>query len=124
MTIKTAIIAILLMVTVSSSFFIYYADTQKTINVLRQNNTLLTAAIEEQKTAFAAVEKKYAQQSKSLATLLTSNASLTIEKESLSTKLMEHDLEELSKRKPVLVEKRINDGTKKLFDSFTTLSTK
>lgn len=119
---KTTIISILLVATISASFFAYYAYSQKTIRALTDNNTQLTVAIEQQKQAFATIEKQYKQQATSLSALLTANNELYNEREALSTKLMEHDLEELSKRKPGLVEKRINDGTKELFDSFTVLS--
>ena len=123
MSLRTMIISAALLVTMSSSFFAYYKHTQNTIESLRRSNGELAVAVEQQKVAYEIAEKKYKQQTTSLSMLLTSNAKLVSEKEALSTKLMEHDLEELSKRKPVLVEKRINDGTKKLFDSFTTLTT-
>lgn len=122
MSIKTTIISLLIITTISSSFLAYYAHSQKTISTLKQNNTQLTAAVEQQKQMLEAIEKKYKQQANSMSSLLTANSILSAEKEALSTKLMEHDLEELSRRKPGLVEKRINDGTKKLFDSFNAIS--
>jgi ribosomal protein L3 len=79
--------------------------------------------VEEQKNTIATIKNKYEQQTSSLTSLLASNATLTREKENLSNKLMKHDLEELSRRKPALVETRINNGTKELFDSFVTITT-
>jgi hypothetical protein len=44
-------------------------------------------------------------------------------KNELLDKLRKHDLTRLSQQKPGLVERRINNGTKKLFDSFESLTT-
>jgi len=57
-------------------------------------------------------------------TLATANTALSVERDALSTKLMKHDLEELSRLKPGLVEKRINDATKELFSSFMSITAK
>ena len=40
----------------------------------------------------------------------------------LIEKLQKHDLTRLSLKKPGLIEKRINDGTKELFESFESLT--
>ena len=40
----------------------------------------------------------------------------------LQETLRESNLEELSKRKPKLIEKRINDATRKVFDSFESIT--
>ena len=43
-------------------------------------------------------------------------------REELISKLQKHDLTALSLKKPKMIEKRINDGTKELFDSFESIS--
>ena len=43
-------------------------------------------------------------------------------KDTLIDKLRKHNLAKLSLKKPGLVEKKINSGTKKLFESFEKLS--
>jgi regulator of replication initiation timing len=123
MGIRTTILATAILVIISSTFYTYYKISSNKIDTLVEANSKLTMAIEEQKNTIAIIKSRYEQQASSLTSLLASNATLTIEKENLSNKLMKHDLEELSRRKPGLVEKRINDGTKELFDSFITITT-
>jgi ribosomal protein L3 len=123
MGIQTTIAATAILAIVSGSFFAYYKVASAEIATLKDNNIRLTIAIEEQKQTIVTIQSKYEQQASSLTSLLSSNSTLSKEKEELSNKLMKHDLEELSRRKPALVETRINNGTKELFDSFVTLST-
>ena len=68
------------------------------------------------------MQERYAQQSTWYNTLIDSNNKLNAEKDELALKLAEHDLEMLSRLKPKLIEKRINDGTKALFDSFMSIT--
>jgi hypothetical protein len=123
MGIQTTLAAGALLLIISSSFLAYYKVTSAEIATLKDNNIRLNIAIEEQKQTIVTIQNKYQQQTASLTSLLSSNSTLSAEKEELSNKLMKHDLEELSRRKPALVETRINNGTKELFDSFVTLST-
>jgi hypothetical protein len=122
MGIQTTLAAAALVTIISGSFFAYYKIASAEIATLKDNNVRLTIAIEEQKQTIATIQSKYERQASSLTSLLSSNATLSQEKENLSNKLMKHDLEELSRRKPALIETRINNGTKELFDSFVTLS--
>lgn len=123
MGIRTTLAATGLFVVLSGSFYAYYEVSTSKIDALKESNSKLNIAIEEQKNTIAAIRSRYEQQTTSLTSLLASNATLNKEKEELSNKLMKHDLEELSRRKPGLVETRINNGTKELFDSFVAIST-
>jgi hypothetical protein len=123
MSIRATIAAATLLIMVSGSFYGYYKISSYKLAALSEANSKLTIAITEQKAAIDSIQNKYEKQANTLSVLITANSTLSKEKEELSNKLMKHDLEELSRRKPVLVEKRINDGTKKLFSSFTDLST-
>ena len=123
MGIRTTLAAAGILVIVSGSFYTYYKISSSEIATLKDANSKLTMAIEEQKQTIATIQNKYEQQASSLTSLISSNSTLSAEKEELSSKLMKHDLEELSRRKPALVETRINNGTKELFNSFVTLST-
>ena len=49
-------------------------------------------------------------------------AAATKYKDELIEKLQKHDLTRLSLKKPGLIEKRINNGTKQLFESFESLT--
>lgn len=124
MSIRITLAAATIVLLISGSFYAYYKVSTYKLAALTEANSKLSLAVQEQKQTIAAINATYEQQTTSLTTLLASNASLSKEKEELSNKLMKHDLEELSRRKPVLVESRINNGTKELFDSFTNLSTK
>lgn len=108
---------------VSTVSYIYYKSSQATIKIQAENIAKLSVAVETQKETIAALDTFYRKQTAILNELTTVNSELQAEKIALSDKLIKHDLEELSRRKPVLVEKIINDGTKKLLDSFTTLTT-
>jgi hypothetical protein len=123
MGIQTTLAAAAILIIVSGSFFTYHKIASAEIAALSEANNKLTIAITEQKATIDTIQNKYEQQASSLTSLLSSNSTLSKEKEELSNKLMRHDLEELSRRKPALVETRINNGTKELFDSFVTLST-
>ena len=122
MGIRMTLAAAALITIISGSFYAYYKVTSYKIAALVDANSKLTMAVEEQKQTIATIKVKYEQQTSSLTSLIASNSTFSKEKEDLSNKLMKHDLEELSRRKPALVETRINNGTKELFDSFATIS--
>lgn len=117
-------ILIALLLASGGIFTIYYKHTQDQILVMAADKVKLDAAIQEQQAAIDAIQTRYKEQTTSLMNLASSNASLNSEKDALSNKLMKHDLEELSRRKPALVETRINNGTKELFSSFMSITAK
>lgn len=108
---------------IATSFYIYFQYSQNKIQALQENNAQLTISIESQNDAINILRKSSKTQAEQLDTLRISNRSLQTEKIKLSNKLLKHDWEELSKRKPVLMENRLNNGTKELFDSFVTITT-
>ena len=120
------LLAILIVLLLASSglFVVYYKHTQEQLAVLAADKAKLDIAIQQQQDAIAAVQAQYKQQTSSLMSLASSNSSLSLERDALSNKLMKHDLEELSRRKPALVETRINNGTKDLFSSFMSITSK
>lgn len=123
MTIRTTLVAAALFIAVSGSFYTYHKISSYKLSALTEANSKLSLAVNEQKATIDSIQTRYQKQANTLSVLITANSTLSKEKEELSNKLMKHDLEELSRRKPMMVEKRINDGTKKLFSSFTDLST-
>lgn len=124
MSIRITLAAATIILLLGGSFYAYYKVSTYKMTALTEVNSKLSLAVQEQKQTIATINATYEQQTTSLTTLLAANASLSKEKEELSNKLIKHDLEELSRRKPGLVELRINNGTKELFDSFNSLSTK
>lgn len=115
-------ILLILLLLSASIFTVYYKNTQKQILTLEQDRITLEVAVQQQQEAIQQIQAIYKLQTNRLIALASANSDLSIEKEALATKLMKHDLEELSRRKPVLVETRINNGTKELFSSFMSIT--
>ena len=102
--------------------YYYYKDTQARIAVLTENSAKLEQATNTQKqTIDTLVEDatKYRELNKELNTKLEAANDY---KNTLIDKLRKHDLAKLSLKKPGMVEKRINNGTKKLFKSLEELT--
>ena len=100
----------------------YYKDTQARIQILTENNAKLEVATQQQEmTINTLVEdaEKYRELNKELNTKLEAANDY---KNDLISKLRKHDLSRLSQQKPGLVEKKINNGTKKLFESFESIT--
>ena len=101
----------------------YYKDTQARIQVLTENSVKLETATKLQKSTIdtlVADAKKYENLNRKLDIELKKAHNY---KNNLIAKLRKHDLARLSQQKPGLVEKKINNGTKKLFESFESLTT-
>ena len=102
--------------------YYYYTDTQARIAILTENSAKLEQAASTQKQTIdtlVADAKKYGELNRELNTKLEAANDY---KNTLIDKLRKHDLAKLSLKKPGLVEKKINAGTKKLFESFEEIS--
>ena len=102
--------------------FYYYKDTQARIAILTENSAKLEQATNTQKqTIDTLVEdaEKFRELNKDLNIKLEAANEY---KNKLIGKLRKHDLAKLSLQKPGLVEKKINNGTKKLFKSLEELT--
>jgi len=102
--------------------YYYYTDTQARIAILTENSAKLEQAANTQKQTIdtlVADAKKYGELNRELNTKLEAANDY---KNTLIDKLRKHDLAKLSLKKPGLVEKTINRGTKKLFESFEEIS--
>ena len=102
--------------------YYYYKDTQSRIQTLTENNAKLeTAKAIQDQTINTLVEdaKKFAELNNELQVKLTKANEY---RDPLIDKLRKHDLSKLSLKKPGLVEKKINNGTKKLFRSLESLT--
>ena len=102
--------------------YYYYTDTQARIAILTENSAKLEQAASTQKQTIDTLvsdAKKYGELNRELNTKLESANDY---KNTLIDKLRKHNLAKLSLKKPGLVEKKINAGTKKLFESFEEIS--
>ena len=102
--------------------YYYYKDTQTRIQTLTENNAKLETAkaIQDQTIeTLIADREKFDKLNKELQVKLEKANDY---KNTLIDKLRKHDLSKLSLKKPGLVEKKINNGTKKLFRSLESLT--
>ena len=101
----------------------YNKDTQARIQILTENSAKLEMAATTQKNTIdtlLADAKKYAELNSELQKKLEKANDY---KNNLIGKLRKHNLAKLSMQKPGLVEKKINNGTKKLLESFESITT-
>ena len=102
--------------------YYFYKDTQARIQTLTENSAKLEQATQTQKqtidTLIADAEKFAKLNNELQLGLVRANDY----KNELIGKLRKHNLTRLSQQKPGLIEKRINNGTKKLFESFGFLT--
>ena len=102
--------------------YYYYKDTQARIQVLTESNSKLELAAKTQTQTIDTLVKdaqKYASLNNELQSRLDSANDY---KNELIGKLRKHDLARLSLQKPGLVEEKINNGTKRLFEKFERIT--
>ena len=103
--------------------YYYYKDTQARIQILTENSAKLEAAHETQSNTIKTLKEdasKYRKLNKDLGIKLQQANTY---KDKLISKLRKHNLTRLSQQKPKLVETKINRGTKRLFESFESITT-
>jgi len=83
---------------------------------LTANNVKLEFAVEEQKAAFNAMKESYEKQGVSLQNLQRANARIEAEKDQYLEIFRKHNLDKLALVKPGLIETRVNNGTKAVFE--------
>ena len=102
--------------------YAYYQDTQQRIATLQTNNAKLETVSKQNELtvkSLQANQEKFATLNKDLQMKLNEAEEYG---DDLRKKLHKHNLTRLSIKKPGLIEKRINDGTKKLFKSIESLT--
>lgn len=85
-------------------------------NTLKANQVKLEYAIEEQKAAFNTMKESYERQGQALNNLQRANAEIEAEKDRYLDIFRKHNLDRLALMKPGLVETRLNNGTKAVFE--------
>lgn len=100
----------------------YYTQTQNKISALSENLIKIEMAKIQQDNTIKALEEdrdKFQRLNTQLAAKLIEASKY---QDTLINKLRKHNLTALSMKKPVMIEKRINDATKKLFKHFEDFS--
>ncbi len=100
----------------------YYDTTQNKIAVLQDSNAKLELVAETNQATINKLQEDNAKINELSKELQMDLAEATKYKDELIEKLQKHDLTRLSLKRPGLIEKRINNGTKKLFESFESLT--
>lgn len=119
---KLAIVSFVVMAVMAGGFILYYKHTQKTIATLHQNNAKLEGAVESQKAAIKSMDENFTKQAQLVGNLQNKLSEAEDGYKKLSSKLRRHDLEELSRAKPALMEKKINQGTTNLINELEEIS--
>ena len=121
---KTYIIIAVVGSMVTTVGLLYYRDTQKRISTLQQNNAKLEVAVQSKETALNEMTANFEKQSRLNKELSGKLEDAEKDQDDLRSKLQKHDLTRLSIGKPGMMEKRINDDTKKLFSDFESITAK
>ena len=101
----------------------YYDTTQATIATLRENNAKLEQVAKTNEQTINTLQANANKMIEENLKLQNDMRKAEAYREELLGKLQKHNLSKLSLEKPGLIEKRINDGTKKVFDALNTLTT-
>jgi predicted TPR repeat methyltransferase len=120
---KLAMIMGAVMITMGLAFSWYYKDTQERMGVLRENAAKLGVAVRANEEALAATQ---ADAARNAALNLELQTKLQVSEkygDELRATLQKHNLTMLAIKKPGLIEQRMNDATKKLFDDIITDTT-
>ncbi len=110
--------AVIGVIVAGAAFYFHYTSLVSERDLLAQNNVILQQAFETEQIATnklrdqldEAHEQFYVVQ-ESIQEMAENQANARNELEELNGKFRKHDLEELAKKKPGLIERRLNDGT-------------
>lgn len=103
-----------------ASTWYLYNDNQ----TLKENNFKLESAVEEQKAVTAAIKESFEKQGAALSNMQRANAQIEAEKDRYLDIFNRHNLNKLALLKPGLIETRINNGTKAVFEEIENDSKK
>jgi hypothetical protein len=119
---KLAIIlgALLLASLAGSASYIKYLNNQ--MAVLKGNQVILENQIEEQNASIDAYLKKQEQVSFQLKSMEAEKNEALREFNSLRDKFSKHDMNSLALAKPKLIEKRVNNGTRKVKETLVKIT--
>jgi len=108
--------------------YFYVTGLQKKVEVLTSNNLVLQKSFEEEKQNFDlykdSVTKNLSKYKEKTQTLGRKYDEAKTNVTRLEKTLSKHDLEYLAKKKPVLVEHRINSATSRLFKDIETFTSR
>ena len=113
---------ILLVVSLIGGGFAYFQNMQETIQQLRDNNHVLQEANKTNQETIGKLQENAELTRKLNEELTTKYNEAESRVDSLRDKLIDHNLTNLSLKKPALIEKRINNGTSKAFANLESIT--
>ena len=102
--------------------FYFYQDAQKRIATLQQNNAKLEVVAKENEQVVRSMRVETARLNDLNKSLQGKLSRAEESREKLLTRLQEINLKKESMINPIEIEKRINDGTDKMFDDLESLT--
>ena len=94
-----------------SSYWLYNENQTLNANVIK-----LDQALEDQREAFTRMVTEYEKQGQELNNLARANAQIEAEKDQYLQIFRKHNLDKLALMKPGLIENRVNNATKEVFE--------
>jgi hypothetical protein len=91
------------------------AQKESAIVILKSNEEKLIAAEEQNRKAIETMKQDMEKQREAFTNLSTQHAQLAKERDEYMSVFRKHDLTKLARRKPGLIEPRINNGTAQVF---------
>ena len=113
---------ILLVISLIGGGFAYFQNMQETIQQLRDNNHVLQEANKTNQETIGKLQENAELTRKLNEELTTKYNEAESRVDSLRDKLIDHNLTNLSLKKPALIEKRINNGTSKAFANLESIT--
>lgn len=97
--------------------YLYYTQTQVELIELREYNMALEIKTQTQDETIDKMNSQYQLQAQALMDLTSKNAEIIAERDRYLDIFRRHDLSKLAAAKPGLIEPRVNNATKEVFDS-------
>ena len=97
--------------------YLYYTQTQAELIELREYNMALELKTQTQDETIDKMNSQYQLQAQALMDLTSKNAEIIAERDRYLDIFRRHDLSKLAAAKPGLIEPRVNNATKEVFDS-------
>ena len=102
--------------------YFYYQDTQERIATLQENNAKLEMVAKNTQATLDSFQADYERVSGLNNELQENLKEAETYKDQLINQLQDHDLSRLSLKKPGLIETRINNGTRKVFEDIESIT--
>ena len=100
----------------------YYKDSQERIATLHKNNAKMEVVQQQNEVVLKSLTSEATRLNELNFNLQENLDAAEDYKDELIVKLQKHNLTRLSYQKPGLIERRINNGTQKVFDSLESLT--